>query len=530
VRHERAASINKKTDRQPVKKGGGTRQRGSRLIGDPTLDVASRRSIAQGVGGTTAFGGYVEDRETSSALRGSAKYTTYSDLLANVGIVAASVRYILNLVARPSWTFDPADDSDEAKRMAELVSNAFLKDLKTPWRRVIRRASTYRLYGFGLQEWTMARHKKGHLAITDVEPRPQRTIEKWDIDDTGTVYAVGQRSPHDGKLKAIPRYKLMYLVDDSLSDSPEGFGVLRQVANACRQLLRYEQLEGWGYETNLKGVPVARLPYMYLAKLVKDKKITKAERDAIIKPLEDITKNHIMVPNLGLLIDSITYTSKDATGMPSQTPLFNFDTIKGGGPDNAQGAVHQAIERLLWNIARTFGTESLLLGSARGSFALSKDKTQNLLMVIDGILADIVDQVYMDLVTAMFEENDWDLDLRPQVKTDVSQYRDIEEITGALKDIAQAGAVMQPDDPAIDVVRKALGLPRQPEVRVSDLVSQAVAEATGGLVGPDGKPVASKPPGAAVPGAKPGAVVPKPMPGAAKPAAATQNDYEDETK
>lgn len=490
------------------------------MVGDPSLDVPSRRSIAQGVGGTTAFGGYIEDREISSALRGSGKYTTYSDLLANVGIVAASVRYILNLVARPSWTFDPADDSDEAKRLAELVSNAFLKDLKTPWRRVIRRASTYRLYGFGLQEWTMSRHKKGHLAIADVEARPQRTIEKWDIDDTGTVYAVGQRSPHDGRLKAIPRYKLMYLVDDALSDSPEGFGVLRQVANACRQLLRYEQLEGWGYETNLKGVPVARLPYQYLAKLVKEKKITKAERDAIIKPLEDITKNHIMVPNLGVLIDSITYTSKDATGMPSQVPLFGFDTIKGGGPDNAQSAVHAAIERLLWNIARTFGTESLLLGSARGSFALSKDKTQNLLMVIDGILADIVDQVYADLVTAMFEENDWDLDLRPQVKTDVSQYRDIEEITGALKDIAQAGATMQPDDPAIDVVRKALGLPRQPEVRLTDLVAQGVAEATGGIVGPDGKPIMPKAPKAQTPGES----APKPAATATAKPAATPTD------
>lgn len=482
------------------------RRQRSPFVGDPKLDVPPKPMQAQGTSGTTAHGGYVQNRELNSELRGTQRYTTFADMLANVSIVAASVRYILNLVARPSWTFDPADDSDEAKRLAELVSKALLIDLKTPWRRVVRRASTYRLYGFGIQEWTMARHKKGHLYIADVEARPQRTIERWDIDETGTVYAVGQRSPHDGTLKAIPRSKMLYLVDDALDDSPEGLGILRQVANACRQLLRYEQLEGWGYETDLKGVPVGRLPYMYLAQLVKDKKITKAERDAILAPMEEIIQNHVRKPNLGILMDSITYQNKDSQAAPSQVPLFQFDTIKGEVTANAQGAVHVAIERIVWDIARTFGTESLLLGAnGRGAYALSKDKTTNLLMVIDGIISDIMDQVRLDLITPMFERNGWDLDLLPQVKTDASQYRDIEEITGALKDLAQAGATIQPDDPVIDVVRKSMGLPRQPEVNLNTLIAQAVAEATGGVVGPDGKPVPAmagtpgrpKPPGGA---------------------------------
>lgn len=528
-----------KRDKQTVSRGkvappARTRKARSRgnLVGDPSLDVAEKPTRAQGTSGTTAFGGYVTNREQNPDLVGRQRYTTFTDLLANVGIVAASVRYILNLVARPSWTFDPADDSDEAKRLAELVSKAFLIDLKTPWRRVVRRASTYRLYGFGVQEWSMARHKKGHLAIIDVEARPQRTIEQWDIDETGTVFAIGQRSPHDGKIKPIPRGKLMYLVDDALDDSPEGFGVLRQVANACRQLLRYEQLEGWGYETDLKGIPVGRLPYQYLAKLVKEKKITEAQRAAIVQPLEDIIRNHVRVPNLGLLMESMVYTSQDATATPSQTPMFSFDTIKGEVTANAQGAVHVAIERLVWDVARIFGTESLLLGAnGRGAYALSKDKTTNLLMVIDGMIADIMDQVLNDLVTPMFIRNNWDLDLRPQVKTDASQYRDIEEITGALRDLAQAGAVIERNDPAIDVVRKSMGLPRQPEISLADMVAQGVAEATGGIVGPDGRPIPAAAGSTARP--KPGGgsrwadepTADKQPVGTGKPGKDTQNDY-----
>lgn len=505
------------------------RQRSRANVGDPSLEVAVTPTRAQGVSGTTSHGGYVVNRETSADLIGRQRYTTSTDMLANVGIVSASVRYILNLVARPSWSFDPADDSDEAKRLAELVSKAFLNDLQTPWRRVIRRASTYRLYGFGLQEWTMARHAKGHLTIVDVEPRPQRTIEKWDIDETGTVFAVGQRSPHDGTIKKLPRGKLMYLVDDSLDDSPEGFGILRQVANAARQLLRYEQLEGWGYETDLKGIPVGRLPYAYLARLVKEKKITPEERNAIIAPLEEIIRNHIRVPNLGILIDSMVYTTQDPAAQPSQTPMFSFDTIKGEVTANAQGAVHVAIERLMWNIARIFGTESLLLGAnGRGAFALSKDKTANLLMVVDGMISDIVDQVFADLVTPMFIRNNWPLELRPQIKTDASQYRDPEEITGALRDLAQAGAMIDRNDPVIDVVRKSMGLPRQPEVSLADLVAQGVAEATGGIVGPDGRPIpaaAGTPARPAAPGGGTWADDKPAAAGVGKPGDETQNDY-----
>ena len=54
--------------------------------------------------------------------------------------------------------------------------------------------------------------------------------------------------------------------------------------------------------------------------------------------------------------------------------------------------------------------------------------------------------------------NGWDEELRPKLKPSKIQHRTVEEITAALRDLAAAGAVLAPDDPAINEIRRLLGL------------------------------------------------------------------------
>lgn len=470
--------------------------------GDPKLRVRATANAPQGRSGTANHGGVISTREVSPDLLGLNRYRTYADFVTNIQIVAASTRYLLNLASKPTWSFDPANDTDEAKRLADLISRMFLLDLQTPWSRVVRRAAAYRLYGFSLQEWWTRRDDDGHLAIDDIRPRPQRSIERWDVDEYGYIHAVGQRSAHDGTLVAIPREKLLYLVDDSLDDSPEGLGLLRQVATACQRLMRYEALEGISFENDLRGMPVARIPYMYLARLVKEGKITAAERDAIVAPLEQLVRNHIMTSNMGAFIDSVTYSNEDEARAPSTVPMFSIETVRGQSP--AAAAANNAIERKTWEIAQVFGTESLLLGkNGKGAFALSEDKTNNILMVVDGIVEDIIAQVRIDVVAGVFRRNAWDLKLMPQITTNASAYRNLKEITGALLQISQAGLPLQPGDPIENFVRRGMGAPAAPEVNTRQLIAEEAARAIGGSVSPDGQVIA--PPAAPAPKAEPAA-------------------------
>lgn len=434
----------------------------------------------QGRSAISAYAGYVTSRERNPLLLGTRRYTTYDEMLLNTSIVAASVRYYLNMIARPGWEFDPVSDKPMAREYAEKTDMALRGHLATPWHRFVKRAASYRLYGYSTQEWIAAKQDDGAFAITDIQMRLQRTIERWDVDEWGVIKGVVQRSPHDGKDYYVPRGKLVYLVDDSFDDSPEGLGLFRHAVEANRYLSRFLQLEAWGYETDLKGMPIVRAPLSWLAEQVKQGEMEPEEMEAILAPLKDIVDNHVRTPDMAALLDSMTYMSEGENGQVSPVKMFDLDIIQGDATKNAQTAVGVAIERLNWDIARIFGTETLLLGAnGRGAYALSKDKTQNLLMVVDGVLLDIASQVKDDLIRPLFKLNGWPMDMMPRPTTDAITYRDIESITQALVDMAKAGAILDPTDPAINVIRRAIGLPRAPEINraAEAVINQTNADA-----------------------------------------------------
>lgn len=424
-----------------------------------------RPSVGQGRSGTPAYGGFVVSREQNPALIGTRRYKTYDEMLLNTSIVAASVRYYLNMIARPGWEFDPVSDKPEAREYAEKTDLAIRGHLATPFHRFVKRAATYRLYGFSTQEWIAEKQEDGMFAITDIQARLQRTIDRWDVDQQGVIKGVVQNSPHDGRSYYVPRGKLVYLVDDSFDDSPEGLGLFRHAVEANRYLARFLQLEAWGYETDLKGMPIVRAPLAHLQHLVDEGEMEEAEMERILAPFKNILENHIRTPELGMMLDSMMYMSEGENAQVSQSRMFDFDVLQGDATKNAQSAVGVAIERLNWDIARIFGTETLLLGAnGRGAYALSKDKTQNLLMVVDGVLMDVAAQVRDDLIRPIFELNGWPKKYMPRPTTDAIAYRNVEEITQALVDMAKAGVVLDPNDPCINVIRRAIGLPRAPEI------------------------------------------------------------------
>lgn len=428
-------------------------------VGLPRERRTVRPTAVAGAPGTAVIGGYIEEKERDRDLQGHKKYETYSNVLANVSIVAAGVRYFLNLVAKPGWRFEPPEGGGpEAERYAELLSE-MTSDMKTPWRRVVRRAAMYRYWGFSIQEWIAKVRDDGVMGIDDIAPRPQHTIEKWDVDERGDVLGVVQEHPLNGRDLYLPRRKLIYVVDDSLNDSPEGLGLFRHIAESCRRLKRFEQLEGYGFESDLRGIPVGRAPLAALDQAVKNGDISEADKAAILQPLKTFMESHIRNPKLGLLLDSMAYETQDEAQRPSNVKQWDMELLK--ADSSTQAEIARTIDRLNREIARVLGVEQLLLGdNGVGSFAMAKEKSHNFALIIDSTLTELAEAFYDDFVTVVFMLNGWDMALRPVVKTDKLQYRSIEEVTSSLEQMARAGAVLAPDDPAINEVRDLMGLSR----------------------------------------------------------------------
>lgn len=446
--------------------------------------VAPTQTVGQG--GTTIYGGFIQSSEQNAKLTGRERYKTYGEILANVSIVAAGTRYFQQLVAKADWKVEAAKDGgEEAKRYAELIED-ILFDMTTPWPRFVRRASLYRFYGFSIHEWTAVKREDGTIGMKDIESRPQHTIEQWDVDESGTLLGVGQRSVNDGSIMYLPREKLVYCVDDSLTDSPEGLGLFRHVVDAANRLQRYEQLEGFGFETDLRGIPVGRAPFLMLDDLVRAGKLSKEDRELYLLGMKNFIQGHIKSPQLGLLLDSITYQSQDEAGTPSNVPQWSMELLKGDAGPHVEVAA--AIERLNREIARVLGVENLLLGAtSTGSLALSRDKSNNFATLVDATNNDLTHQFMADIVNPLFRLNGWPMELRPKLKTSATQYRDIEQVTAALRDMATAGAVLSPDDPAIGEVRDMLGLTKQDPAKIelqmqaaADVAAASVPGATGG--------------------------------------------------
>jgi hypothetical protein len=409
------------------------------------------------VSGTPVVGGYVQINEQRSDLQGANRYTTFSNALANTSIVAAGTRYFLNLVSRPLWKLQPSKHPD-SERITEILEGMMYGAAagETPWHRIVRRAAMYRFYGFSLQEMTAAKRPTGEIYTRDIAVRPQSTIERWDVDPQGKVYGAWQRSPHTGRELYIPRWKCVYIVDDSVSDSPEGFGLFRHIAEPVRRLRRYEQLEGWGYETDLRGIPVGRAPLSQIEELRKSGEMSAEQAATATEPMRAFLRGHIKTPELGIMLDSITYEDRESR-RPTSEKKWDVSLLRSDA--NSHAEILRAIERLNREIARILGVEQLLLGDgAAGSFALAKEKNHNFAVVVDATLEELREAFQRDWLGFVFALNGWPVEAMPEIKTDRLQYRNIQDVTDALAKMAQAGAMLMPDDPAILEVRDLLGL------------------------------------------------------------------------
>jgi len=412
--------------------------------------------------GVAVFGGYIEDGERNDLLGDGKRFETAADILRNISVIGASVRYFLNLLANPAWHVNPANDSPEAKRLAEFVES-IMQETASSWTRIVRRSGFYRYHGFGINEWTAVKRADGLLGIKDIEVRAQHTIEKWDLAPNGTLRGVVQRSPQTGQDIYLPREKLVYLKDDTLSDSPQGIGWFRHLVEPASRLKEYLTLEKIGLERDLAGVPVGRAPLTAMNRAIQNGTLSAADAERMVRGLKDFVKMEVKKQNTGIVLDSQPFENQTADGtQAANVPQWSVDLLTSNA-GNMQ-ALGDAIHRIGVEMARIIGTEILFIGSdGKGSMALSKDKSNNLFLNVNGTLDEMVETMTRDIIQPLWRLNGFDPELMPEFTHEDIAVRDAEQISNTLRNMASSGAILQADDPAINDLRDMLGISRQPQ-------------------------------------------------------------------
>ena len=421
-----------------------------------------------GASGVSVYGGYVSSAEKAPAWTGANRYRTSSEIVTNVSIVAAGVHHFLNLLGHPKWSVRASDDDDaQAVELAAFAEDVLLKDMDTPWSRVVRRAGMYRFHGYGIQEWTAKKRSDGRIGLRDVEPRPQHTIERWEIDNTGQIEGVWQRSPQTGELLGLPRGKFVYLVNDTLTDSPEGLGIFRHLAEPYNRLKVYLTLEARAFERDLRGIPIGRAPITMINNAVENGKMTQKQADTLINGIKEFVQIELKKADTGLVLDSLPYESQAQDGSKVSSVLqWSIDLLTGTGAGLAEMA--NAIDRLQREMARIIGTEHLMMGDQGGNRALAADKSRNLYLIANSVLTDLAFAFDKDLIGPVWKLNGLPEELRPTLVVEEVAFKDVVAVTVALRDMASAGAVLALDDPVIDDVRDMMGVSRTPALTGAD--------------------------------------------------------------
>lgn len=413
-----------------------------------------------GAGGTAIFGGFIVEGEKNTELTGRRKHIKYATMVANTTIIAGSQRYYLNYLAKPDWRPVPPEefiDDPQAVEFAEFIEHA-MHDMTTPWDQVVTRIAMFKYHGYSWSEWTAKLRADGKIGMADIEPRPQSTIERWLVDDKGEVLGVVQRDPSTGKELELPRWKAVYAVDDTLSDSPEGLGLYRQVVKAADELAELTRLEAIGFEIDLRGIPIGRAPLSRMRAQIGEKDFTQADYDEAVAVIDGFVQNHIRSAKLGLVLDSEPFFGeKDGGETPTQLRQWDVELMK-GGPTLAE-AVAKAISRKNHEIARVMQTQHLLLGQDRGTQSLSVDMSGNFRTLIESGLRGLSRVLRRDFTLPLARLNGVPEEKAPHFETDPVAFREVEELSGVLEQLTKAGIGVPADYEGINVVLRQAGLP-----------------------------------------------------------------------
>lgn len=436
----------------------------------PTQTLGTTMTTASEIIGVTTT---TDDRALN--LHGQQRYIRFQEMVRDVAIVAASVRLFLNLMANAVWTVNPPDglnanEEPVAQGYADQMYD-WLFGMTSSWSSVVRKTAAFRLHGFAILEWTAKRDPDGSIGLLDIEHRPQQTIARWLRDQGGTIEGVVQQVSGRQPV-TLPRSKIVYAVDDVLTDHPEGVGLFRHLYFTSERLRQFLELEEIGFTTDLRGIPIARAPLgEEEAKVVAagpEGSEARGKASAILssklKGLRDFVNKHIRNKMMGLLLPSDTYVGKTVDGgtTPVSVPKWALELLN--GDSSSFEAMDKAVTRMNQELARILGTEHLLLGAdGSGSLALAQSKVGTFYLTVTSTLQDLVEVFDRDVITPVADLNGWPDELRPQMGVNEISGRSIAEVTAALKDLALAGATMLPSDPAVGEIYDLLGLARPPE-------------------------------------------------------------------
>ncbi len=446
--------------------------------------------VTLGVDGAKTYNGYV-DEDPVRKLNGVSGRAIYREMAEDdtIGAVLfASEMMIKNSVPSiepAQQTFDGVEvNEDEAQKKADWLNSVlFEDDMEYTWSDTLEEILTMNIYGWQYSEMCFklrngvnyedrelsSKFNDGTLGLKGIENRPQETLHKWEIID-GKLLGMWQNPPttsslnlrldlNRGVLRYIPIEKALHFRTKLNKNSPEGKSLLRRAYRPWYYKRNVEETEAIAIERELKGLPVWKIPAATL-------KSEEAKDIEFVAACSTISRDLKFNNQAGITIPSDMY--KDDDGKVSSQPLVSFELLSAG---NGRRAIDTDVVIRRWsnNIARTLLADFLLMGGVeRSSLALSSNLMMLFIDSLESILQGIVDELNRKLVPTLWDQNGFDPAYMPKIVMGPVAPEDIEKLSAYLKNLADAGLQIFPDEALEAELRTRGGLKeRRPEDYIS---------------------------------------------------------------
>lgn len=433
--------------------------------GQPSLNPAGRGApitkakAAPGSDGVASYGGYLAPSTLTPALTGSAKWTSYASAYRHPAVaIALLLRYAL--LRGVKWQLTPNPAGGDLAELGVDITQRGLIDARMPkpWTNIVPKAAMAWANGFSLHATSMGRRADGLVTYTDIAHRPAHTIEEWHRRDPQRPFDRVTQRISGGRSYNIDLAGCLYIVNDALTDAPDGMGVLALVADRLRKIDLYESREGTEIFSSMGGTPIARVP---MAEIEEGSRTApEADRAAwrarMLGPIEGIVRDRVKRPELlqYAVMDSATFESSD--GSPSGIKKWDIEIVKG----DLQGLtdIRGIIASMHLDVARVLGVEWVFMGSDGGAFAMHADKTNMFAATLQGDLNAIASSADDQLVRPLMLANGLDPDLAaPILMPGRITGSDVEKAARTLGLIQTAG--LPPNHPAKRALYETLELP-----------------------------------------------------------------------
>ncbi len=419
------------------------------------IDLFSER----GRSGLKRHGGIL-DQEFLRQLKGEKRHRILDEMRFNDPVIVSILLLVDVAVRQVEWRVDPGSneiDPDQDERV-ELIDSA-MHDMSHSWKAHVSEALSMVPHGWAYHEivykrrvgrtdtpGTSSKFSDGRIGWRKLPLRMQQSLDRWGFDEEGGIKGMFQRPSPEFEERFVPIEKALLYRTRHEGNNPEGHSLIRGAFRPWLFKKRIEEYEAIGIERDLTGLPVGRAPARAMrSDAGTDDKAAYNEFKTIIQNVRNDEQSGLILPS-----------TIDEDGN------FEWDFELKGSPGTKQIDTDKVIQRYDKRIASSMLSDMTLLGQDRvGSFALASSKTSLFVMFIATLLDAIKTTFNRHAIPRLLELNGMDLEAHPVIGHGDIETLDMEELSKALANLAQAGIVL--DLETENFIREKIGLPPRVE-------------------------------------------------------------------